>query len=226
MTEEEWSSACEPVRMLEFVRRNSSKRKLRLLVCGWARRYCQIFVEGTQYEHWRRVKPIVDEECHKIITIVETDDQGIHSKACKQMNSEMEHAPLGLMWDINATIETDFGHWLNRLPILPLNKRQQALLDVNRLRELAFEQDFQHRLLRDIFGNPFRPVTILPEWRTSTVLTLATGIYDERAFDRMPILADALGDAGCDNEEILQHCRRPGPHTRGCFAVDLILGKE
>jgi len=80
--------------------------------------------------------------------------------------------------------------------------------------------------IRDIFGNPFRPVTFLPEWRTSTVLSLARGIYSDRAFDRMPILADALKDAGCDNEELLNHCRAETVHTRGCFAIDLILGKE
>ena|SRR5579872_4375098 len=79
-------------------------------------------------------------------------------------------------------------------------------------------------LLRDIF--PFGPVTLLPEWRTSTVLALATGIYNERAFDRMPILADALMDSGCDNEEILNHCRGPGPHCRGCWVCDLCLGKQ
>jgi hypothetical protein len=81
-------------------------------------------------------------------------------------------------------------------------------------------------IIRDIFGNPFRPVTILPEWRTSTVLALATGIYEEKAFDRMPILVDALQDSGCDNEEILQHCRSETVHTRGCWCVDLILGRE
>jgi hypothetical protein len=80
-------------------------------------------------------------------------------------------------------------------------------------------------LLRDIFGNPFRPITCDPEWRTSTVLALAQGIYDERAFDRMPILADALQDAGCDNADILDHCRGSGPHVRGCWVVDLVLGK-
>jgi hypothetical protein len=79
-------------------------------------------------------------------------------------------------------------------------------------------------LLRDII--PFRPVTILPEWRTSTVLALATGIYEEKAFDRMPILADALQDSGCSNEDILNHCRSETVHTRGCWALDLVLGKH
>jgi hypothetical protein len=84
----------------------------------------------------------------------------------------------------------------------------------------------QCHLLRDIFGNPFRPVCVDSAWLASTVLSLATGIYQERAFDRMPILADALQDAGCDNEDILNHCRQPGEHVRGCWVVDLLLGKS
>jgi hypothetical protein len=79
---------------------------------------------------------------------------------------------------------------------------------------------------RDIFGNPFRPVTFNPVWRTYTVLALANGIYTERAFDRMPMLADALEEAGCENVDILLHCREPGEHVRGCWVVDLVLGKE
>jgi hypothetical protein len=61
------------------------------------------------------------------------------------------------------------------------------------------------------------------EQLTRTVTNLAQAIYDDRAFDRMPILADALEDAGCTNQDILNHCRKPGVHVRGCWAVDLIL---
>jgi hypothetical protein len=94
-----------------------------------------------------------------------------------------------------------------------------------RMNNLAESQEHQAQchLLRDIFGNPFRPVTLNPSWLTSTVVSLATGIYDEKAFDRMPILADALQDARCDNEDILNHCRQDGEHVKGCFVVDLIL---
>ncbi|WP_439623788.1 hypothetical protein [Gemmata sp.] len=80
-------------------------------------------------------------------------------------------------------------------------------------------------LVHEFFGNPFRPVALDPAWCTSTVVALARGIYDERAFDRMPILADALQDAGCDSADVLTHCRGPGPHARGCWVVDLVLGK-
>jgi hypothetical protein len=88
----------------------------------------------------------------------------------------------------------------------------------------------QAEMLRDLFGNPFRPAPRLPAtllaWNDGTVRKLAQSIYDERAYDRLPILADALEEAGCTNAAILGHCRSAGPHVRGCWVVDLILGKQ
>ena len=84
----------------------------------------------------------------------------------------------------------------------------------------------QTSVLREICGNPFRAATISPLWLTSNVVDLALAIYDERASDRLPILADALMDAGCDSADILAHCRSSGPHVRGCWVIDLILGKD
>jgi hypothetical protein len=80
--------------------------------------------------------------------------------------------------------------------------------------------------MRDIFGNPFHPVSFLPSWRTDTAVTLAQQMYEARDFSAMPILADALQDAGCDKDDIFSHCRGPGPHVRGCWVVDLVLAKE
>ena len=89
------------------------------------------------------------------------------------------------------------------------------------------EQQEQAHLLRDIVGNPFRPATLDPAWRTSTVLALASQMYGSRDFGAMPILADALQDAGCDTDDILTHCRdAKQPHVRGCWVVDLVLGKS
>ena len=87
----------------------------------------------------------------------------------------------------------------------------------------------QAHLLRDIFGNPFRPTTLNPAWLTwnqGTVVQIAQHIYDERKFEDLPILSDALIDAGCDNPDIIAHCRAPCPHVRGCWVLDLLLGKE
>jgi hypothetical protein len=80
--------------------------------------------------------------------------------------------------------------------------------------------------LRELFGNPFRPATLTPASRTNTVVSIASQMYEARDFSAMSILADALQDAGCDNADILDHCRGPGPHVRGCWVVDLVLGKE
>jgi hypothetical protein len=90
----------------------------------------------------------------------------------------------------------------------------------------ADEYQEQAKVMRDISGNPFRPITLNPSWLIPSVLTFANGIYFEKAFDRMPILAAALQDAGCDNDDILNHCRQPGEHVRGCWVIDLLLSKQ
>ncbi len=93
-----------------------------------------------------------------------------------------------------------------------------------RLRE---EEARQADLLREVIGNPFRPVQIerdILEWDSRQVIRLAAGIDTERAFERMPILGDALEDAGCTNEEVLRHCRQGGGHVRGCWVLDVALG--
>jgi len=63
-------------------------------------------------------------------------------------------------------------------------------------------------------------------WNGRMIPKLALSVYEEGAFDRLPVVADALQDAGCDNGEILTHLRGPGPHVRGCWCLDLLLGKE
>ncbi|MBY0458019.1 MAG: hypothetical protein K2V38_11820 [Gemmataceae bacterium] len=84
-----------------------------------------------------------------------------------------------------------------------------------------------------MFGNPFRPVDFSPAWRTESAVLLARGMYESRDFSAMPILADALQDAGCNSADVLDHCRGVGGgsagtglHVRGCWVVDLVLGRE
>ena len=83
-------------------------------------------------------------------------------------------------------------------------------------------------LLRDIVGNPFRPAAVDPtvlRWHGDAAARLAGAVYAEGAFDRLPVLADMLEQAGCADAGLLGHLRAPGPHVRGCWALDLVLGK-
>jgi hypothetical protein len=91
----------------------------------------------------------------------------------------------------------------------------------------AEELAAQAALLRDLFGPlPFREVGFDLAWLTPAVLSIARRAYDERDFTALPVLADALGDAGCDNQDLLQHCRERGlVHCRGCWVIDLLLGR-
>jgi hypothetical protein len=91
----------------------------------------------------------------------------------------------------------------------------------------------QAALLRDILGNPFQPASIEPGWLTATVTNLAVAAYEDRALPlgeldtaNLAVLGDALEDAGCSDTVLLGHLRGPGAHVRGCWALDLILGKE
>jgi len=139
---------------------------------------------------------------------------------------------IGLLWphDVQSflasahSVSMSLGWWLriNR-PDDPRTLILPAYTSEENAREN--EQAIMAALLLDVVGNPFRPVTADPAWLTSDDVALAEGIYQERAFDRMPILADALQDAGCDNEDVLNHCRSEGPHVRGCWVIDLLTGR-
>jgi hypothetical protein len=88
-------------------------------------------------------------------------------------------------------------------------------------------KEFNHppNLVRCVFGNPFRLVAFEPQWQTRTVIDLARAVYEARDFAAMPVLADALEEAGCDDADVLTHCRGDAPYARGCWVVDHVLGK-
>ncbi len=97
---------------------------------------------------------------------------------------------------------------------------------LSRYQRWRAERKSQCGLLRDLFGNSSRPAAFDLARRTSDAISLATSAYEERAFDRLPILADALEEAGCDERALLDHLRGPGAHVRGCWGLDLVLGRS
>jgi len=209
MTEAEWLNGVsngDLDRMLKKLRERGPAlvhRKMRLFAHAcWRRVWDRIGNTG------RRIEEISERYADGLASFAELD-------AAYQSDGSTCHAPdddafvEGIRFDLDPAVEC-------------------AASDGEGLHEERWnaERRMQCFLLREVFGNPFRPAAIDPSWLTSTVTQLAQAIYDDRAFDRMPILADALEDAGCTDTSILEHCRGGGVHARGCWVVDLLLGKE
>ena len=128
----------------------------------------------------------------------------------------------------NASFTVRFPLAALVLTLLPASNAADAVYAAHGFDDAAWagERAAQSDLVRDIFGNPFRPVALDPSWLTPAVTALARAIYDDRAFDRVPDLADVLERAGCADADVLAHCHGAGPHVRGCWVVDLLLGKS
>ena len=198
MTEAEWLDSDDLPALWEVARARLSHRQLRLF--GVA--YCG-FLRKTP--HWQDVvvfEPWAELAADGKMTLDE-------AHAAVQSEQDQDHFFRGLLADD------------------PASRRGPSVTGILAL-SLGTPDAYQkaQQILRCIAGNPFRPTVLDSVWRTANVIALAQTIYDDRAFDRLPILADALEDAGCTDRAILDHCRQPGEHTRGCWVVDLVLGKE
>jgi hypothetical protein len=224
MTEAEWLDCTDPKLMLEFLRGKASERKLRLFAVGCCRR-----VRGL----------LTSEKSRKAVEVAEryVDGQTGQSELLGAVRgAEREAASScgpGFGYDAVAAVIAagDPNTTSVDAALLAAHNAVNAAGGPSLHRRTAFmaERSGQVRLLRCIIGNPFRPVSIqasLLAWSDGTPVRIGQAIYEERAFDRMPILADALEDAGCTDPTILDHCRGPGEHVRGCWVVDLLLGKK
>jgi hypothetical protein len=215
MTETEWLACTDPQPMLEFLRGKASDRKLRLFACACCRRIWHLLTDERS-----RKAVDVGEKCADGET---TDEEqfNAYEAAC----DAKDDAWCGAYENSNFPAVTASYVLAHNPDVASIARTASLAGDDSRVQQLE-KVAVQCNLLRDIFGNPFRPVTVSPNWLTPAARYLAQAIYDDRAFDRMPILADALEDAGCTNADILNHCRQPGEHCRGCWVVDLLLGKE
>ena len=214
MTEAEWRTSNDPVPMLEFVRGRASERRLRLLGAAYARVL------------WERLG---DERSRRAVVAAEQYVDGA-------MAGSALEAVAGNAWDVRDELldagpaHDDDRLWLAEAAALTASvfEWRGTFSRPGPLDGYPFRLPLPAHcgLLRCLYGDPFRPVAADPGWRTSAVVGLAAGIYEDRAWDRLPVLADALEDAGCADADVLGHLRGPGPHARGCWVVDLILGKS
>jgi hypothetical protein len=215
MTEQEWLECTDPTAMLIFLFGPFAKltdevylsRKSLLLACACSTRLGELLPPLAR--RWQQHAALAAEGRY--------DKPSLHGEgeeADWELLSVMEHTTKEGLGRLHAFVDV----WAWDDSPVRASDGSEVFWDA--------ERKEQATLIRDIFCNPVRSITIDPRWLTSTVVDLATAIYNERAFDRLPILADALMDAGCDNEEIIGHCRRDGPHVRGCWVVDKLLGKD
>ena len=224
MTEAEWLTCTDPEKMLEFLRGKASERKLRLFAVACCRRIWRLFKDDNN----RRAVEVSERLADGLATNAERRSAALAAgggsgDAGGAAACAVGVPPLHAAERASANAASAFAT-ASELPLLSnyqINPAWQRLVDA--------ERASQCNLLRNIFGNPFRHVTLdptWPSWSDGTVVKLAQSIYDDRAFDRLPILADALEEAGCTDADILAHCREPSEHVRGCWVVDLLLGKS
>lgn len=235
MTEAEWLACTELHPMLEFLRDRVSARKLRLFSCAccrriWhlissqdcarkaveaAERYTDGLLGDTEWadlyyalvNHYYKIEDRAEEAIvakAALATMAEFTSPGFHRTIAGAAFEARQAA--------TRAFSRSTGH--SETP-------EEVRAD------LAREGSEQAVLLREVIGPQlFRPCSVNLYWLTPTVKAVAQAIYEDSLFQDLPILADALEDAGCAEEQILTHLRSPGPHVRGCWPLDLILGKS
>jgi hypothetical protein len=229
MDEAAWLACQDPQQLLRERSGMVSERQLRLLVCASVRQV------------WRLLPT---RSCRKAVEVAERFSDGrIGARALRSAQSAVDAVKQCLNSSAalaarDTTLERlqepdvarAFRHaaWAVRNELWDASPERQDDDELWNLCGQVYKDacKSQCNLIRDVLGNPFRPTVIdryWLDWNERTIPTLARTIYDERAFDRLPILADALQDAGGDNADLIEHCRLGGEHVRGCWVVDRLL---
>jgi len=228
MTEQEWLTSADPEVLIwilwQLAKRGTYRpgdRKLSLIACAC----CRERDPGG---------PPHGATCHAVAAArlaVEAAERYADGLASREELEGASIAASGAAMDGNLSSRLRGDSWLawNLSSRLRGDSWSPAEHAIRFDRSVPARQEKQVGFLRCIFGNPFRPVTLAPAWLTwhdGLLVSMAQKMYDSRDFSDMPVLADALEEAGCTNLDILSHCRSGGEHVRGCWVVDLLLGKE
>lgn len=222
-TEAKWLSSDDVEGMLDWLRRSAptmsehAGRKLRLFDCACCRRIWSI---------------LTDKRSRKAVEIAEKFADGMASEVeLAAARQDAKDAASAIQGQHGSYAAEGCATWaaVYAAPSASAAYNTRAAIHFSTSGDVTLamrETTAQVAMLRDIVGNPFRPVTLDPSWLAPAVVSLAQSIYDTHSLERMPQLAIALEKAGCTNKEVLDHCRGPGPHVKGCWLLDLVLGKE
>jgi hypothetical protein len=230
MTEEEWMACTDPIAMLDFLRGKASDRTLRLFAVACCRRVWRLFRDPrSQYavETAERFADgcVSDEERQlarraAAAVIAELWEQaGVLTSKEFDYATVPEHTAATILVDDANLAARQSLYIASDMWMFP-SPDSEALAEGEGSAELTF--------VRDIFGKPFRPITLDPAWLTwhdGLLMSMARQMYDSRDFSDMPILADALEEARCPDQDILAHCRSGAEHVRGCWVLDAIMNR-
>jgi hypothetical protein len=231
MTEQEWLTCKDPQPMLEFLVGKASDRKLRLFAVACCRRIWHLLVDPRSRLAVETAERFADGSATEVQLETASD------AACTVWDSDMERASPGgdelEQADDSLRYLASMAAYNVALPVRWWGAAPAFVAPHEVAREVTTNAEAegaaQCALLRDIFGKAFHEVRLKRNWLESndaTIPKLAQLIYDERRFEDLPMMADALLDAGCTSAAILNHCRSDEPHVRGCWVLDLLLAKE
>jgi len=234
VTEAEWLECPYARLMLDFRRGKISPRKLGLYACACCRRIWHLLTDERSRMAVEVAERFADGRAEKAEWYAADEAATEAADDAASSPSTATSAVCCAVIDFAGPDAWEAAHETGAHAAFAVEKSVKG----KARKETAYDTELaaQAGLLRDILGNPFRPVAVDPAWLTwngGTIPKLAQAIYEERRLpdgtldaDRLAVLADALEEAGCTAADILSHCRQPGEHVRGCWVLDLILGKS
>lgn len=216
--EEKWLRSIDPLWMIDKVILPNTglvgqerARKLRLMMCGWCRQIWSLLRDQRSRNAVEVGEKFADGKCRE----TELSDARSNMPGLKDATWYRDGQVA-----INCVFDEGWHQWKTLSPTLSYEGLGEFF------RPAMLSNEAQANIIRDIFGNPFRPTTIGRQFITGQAIAMAEHAYDNRDWASLPVISDALEEAGCIEQPILDHLRGPGPHVRGCWCLDVILGKS
>ncbi len=234
MNESDWLASEDAVGMIQFLHRSrrirwrsSRQRRARLFICGCFRQLWDYIDDPRSRGAVEMGERLADDtiDMETIYAAMDRTDDSYHEALSREV------APLPPAQLARLELRSLVCFCLYPEPWKRIRELEQ---DLNRLSEIEptitslCGATARSAIVRDLYGNPFSqvvPDSTWLDWNGAALCKMARTIHDEYRFEDLPVLADALEDAGCTESELLDHCRSAQPHVRGCWAVDLLLGK-
>lgn len=229
MTDQEWLASRDLHRMLRFLEGRTSPRKFRLFAAAC----CRFIWEAIREDRSRQVVELVELHAdqmlpREVFSAAHETASVIALRVATDANRAVREATKDVPFTAAMSTFEYVGSTAADKLVAASDRVKSGAISWQAAKSIYLPQVYAHLadVLRDIVPNPNADPSVSASWKTDDVIAIAKRIYQQYRFEDVPILADALEEAGCDDEKILDHCRTEDTHVRGCWVVDLVLGKE